>query len=109
MKNYQIKNVDYLGVVACALIVLAAIIFPFANPCTAEDGIACTWKAEQHGNGAGSSFTDYYGLTIYHPRAAAPGVGVAEQGLGGHLTHRQEPILLPGKYITHSYGGPMAE
>lgn len=63
----KLKNIDWPGTVAAALLVVALPVFPFVNPCETEDARVCTWSADTAGNAAGSSFTDFYGLTLYHP------------------------------------------
>lgn len=60
-------KIDWRSTTAAIGIVVLLLVFPFANPCQSEDGTACTWHAASHGNGAGSSFTDFYGVTLYHP------------------------------------------
>ena len=47
------------------MMMLLLLFFPFANPCQSEDGYACTWRAESHGNGLGNSFTNFYGVNLY--------------------------------------------
>lgn len=59
----KIKNINWPGTVAAALLAVALPVFPFVNPCETEDARVCTW----HADAAGSSFTDFYGLTLYHP------------------------------------------
>lgn len=49
------------------LFCVGLLVFPFVNPCTAEDGKVCTWNAQERGNGKGTSFTNFYGATLYHP------------------------------------------
>lgn len=63
----KIKNINWPGTVAAALIAIALPVFPFVNPCETEDAPVCTWHADTAGNGTGSSFTDFYGITLYHP------------------------------------------
>lgn len=63
----KIKNIDWPGTVAAALIAIALPVLPFVNPCESEDAPVCTWHADTAGNAAGSSFTDFYGTTLYHP------------------------------------------
>lgn len=63
----KLKNIDVIGMVCAVLITLGLLIFPFINPCTAEDGTVCTWNAAEQGNGQGHSFTNFYGVNIYHP------------------------------------------
>ena len=53
------------GIIACIMMMLLLLFFPFANPCQSEDGYACTWRAESHGNGLGNSFTNFYGVNLY--------------------------------------------
>ena len=60
-------KVDIIGAGVAVLIAVTLLIFPFINTCTTEDGAACTWRADITGNHAGQSFTDYYGITLYHP------------------------------------------
>ena len=55
-------NAGFAGVV---LVVLA--LLPFLNPCETEDGSVCTWNAQEQGNGQGTSYIDFYGITIYKP------------------------------------------
>ena len=63
----KIKNINWPGTVAAALLAVALPVFPFVNPCESEESRVCTWRADAAGNAAGSSFTDFYGLTLYHP------------------------------------------
>ena len=56
---------DAPGIIACIMMMLLLLFFPFANPCQSEDGYACTWRAESHGNGLGNSFTNFYGVNLY--------------------------------------------
>ena len=67
----RLKNIDVVGTVAAVLIALLLILFPFINPCETEDGTACTWNAAEQGNGRGYSFTNYYGVNLYHPWSLA--------------------------------------
>ncbi len=67
MSEYRIKKVDVVSTVAAVLIAGLLLIFPFINPCEAEDSTVCTWNADTRGNGEGHSFTNYYGVSIYHP------------------------------------------
>ena len=60
-------KIDLIGAGVAVLIAVTLPIFPFINPCTTEDGAACTWRADITGNHAGQSFTDYYGITLFHP------------------------------------------
>ena len=60
-------KIDIIGTGAAVLIAVTLLIFPFINTCTTEDGAACTWRANITGNHAGQSFTDYYGITLFHP------------------------------------------
>ena len=60
-------KIDIIGAGVAVLLAVTLLIFPFINPCTTEDGAACTWRADITGNHAGQSFTDYYGITLYHP------------------------------------------
>lgn len=60
-------KIDWRSTIAALVILVTLIAFPFANPCQSEDAKACTWNASEAGNGNGQSFTDYYGLTIFHP------------------------------------------
>ena len=55
-------KVDWRATIAAAATVIVVCGFPLVNPCSAEDGVACTWNAQEAGNGVGSSFTDFYGL-----------------------------------------------
>lgn len=66
-ERIKLKRIDWLGTVAAALLAVALPVFPFVNPCETEDARVCTWHADAAGNAAGSSFTDFYGLTLYHP------------------------------------------
>lgn len=66
-KKIKLKNIDVRGTVAAILLAIALPVFPFVNPCETEDARLCTWSADAAGNAAGSSFTDFYGLTLYHP------------------------------------------
>ena len=65
-KKIKLKNIDWPGTVAAALLAVALPVFPFVNPCETEDAAVCTWHADTAGNGVGLSFTNFYGLTIYH-------------------------------------------
>lgn len=48
------------------LFVIALALFPFFNPCTTENAVACTWHAAERGDGTGWTFTDYWGaVTLY--------------------------------------------
>lgn len=67
MSEYRIKNVDWFGTIGAILLVLFLVLFPIINQCETEDGTACTWNAATHGNGKGHSFTNFYGVNIYHP------------------------------------------
>lgn len=60
-------KINKLNVAALALTALAVTLIPFTIPCDTEDATACTWNASEQGNGAGSSFTDFWGITLYHP------------------------------------------
>lgn len=60
-------RIDWTATIAALGIAATLLIFPFANPCQTEDGTACTWHAETSGNGSGTSFTDFYGVTLFHP------------------------------------------
>lgn len=60
-------RINWRDTLAALLITATLVVFPFANPCQTEDGPLCTWNASESGNGNGRSFTDYYGITIYHP------------------------------------------
>ena len=60
-------KIDIIGAGAAVLIAVTLFLFPFINTCTTEDGAACTWRANITGNHAGQSFTDYYGITLFHP------------------------------------------
>ena len=60
-------KIDIIGAGVAVLIAVTLLIFPFINTCTTEDGAACTWRANITGNHAGQSFTDYYGITLFHP------------------------------------------
>lgn len=60
-------KIDWIATISALAIVAGLLVFPFANPCQTEDGTACTWHADAAGNGAGSSFTDFYGVALYHP------------------------------------------
>ena len=60
-------KVDIIGAGVAVLIAVTLLIFPFINTCTTEDGAACTWRADITGNHTGQSFTDYYGITLFHP------------------------------------------
>lgn len=66
-RKIKLKRIDWPGTVAAALLAVALPVFPFVNPCETEDARVCTWKSDTAGNAAGSSFTDFYGLTLYHP------------------------------------------
>lgn len=59
-------KIDWPATIAAIVIVAGLIIFPFANPCETEDAPVCTWNAAESGNGEGRSFTNFYGLTLYH-------------------------------------------
>ena len=59
--------IDWRATMSAAFIAVALLVFPFANPCETEDGTACTWNADAQGNGTGHSFTNFYGVNIYHP------------------------------------------
>lgn len=63
----KLKNIDKVGTIAAVLIFVGLFLFPFINPCQYEDDPVCTWDAVNHGNGLGHSFTNFYGITIYHP------------------------------------------
>ena len=63
----KLKEVNVIGAVSAALIAALLLVFPFINPCETEDGTACTWNAAEQGNGRGHSFTNYYGVNLYHP------------------------------------------
>lgn len=63
----KLKNIDWPGTVAAALLAVALPVFPFVNPCETEDAPICTWHADTAGNGEGRSFTNFYGITLYHP------------------------------------------
>ena len=67
MSEYRIKSVDWFGAIAALFLVLFLLFFPLLNPCQTEDGTACTWIAAEQGNGRGHSFTNFYGVNIYHP------------------------------------------
>lgn len=67
MSEYRIKNVDWFGTIGAILLVLFLMLFPIINQCETEDSTACTWNAATHGNGKGHSFTNFYGVNIYHP------------------------------------------
>lgn len=67
MSKYHIKNVDWVGAFCALLIAVFFLVFPFINPCEAEDSALCTWNADIAGNGTGDSFTDFYGITLYLP------------------------------------------
>lgn len=60
-------RINWRSTIAAAFITATLLAFPFVNPCQAEDGTACTWNASESGNGSGTSFTDFYGLTFYLP------------------------------------------
>lgn len=60
-------RINWRDTLAALLITATLVVFPFANPCQTKDGALCTWDASESGNGNGRSFTDYYGITIYHP------------------------------------------
>lgn len=60
-------KINWRDTIAALLITATFVVFPFANPCQTEDSALCTWTASESGNGTGRSFTDYYGITIYHP------------------------------------------
>lgn len=66
-KKIKLKNIDVRGTVAAILLAIALPVFPFVNPCETEDAAVCTWHADTAGNAAGASFTDFYGITLYHP------------------------------------------
>lgn len=55
----------YLTAALFLATVLLVVVFPFINPCMAEDATACTWRADVQGNGSGWTFTDYYGAPLY--------------------------------------------
>jgi len=57
-------KIDWRATSAAIAILTMLTLFPFVNPCETEDGTACTWDAQTTGNGAGSSFTDYYGVFL---------------------------------------------
>ena len=59
-------KVDWPSTAFAALILLVLLVFPFANPCETEDAAVCTWNSQTSGNGSGTSFTDFYGIGIYH-------------------------------------------
>lgn len=59
-------KVDIIATLSALLIAALLLIFPFVNPCTSEDGTACTWTADTSGNERGQSFTDYYGITTFY-------------------------------------------
>lgn len=63
----MIIKIDWPATISALLIAATLVIFPFANPCQSEDAKACTWNASEAGNGNGQSFTDYYGITLFHP------------------------------------------
>lgn len=63
----RLKRTDYVGAGVAVLLAATLPVFPFINPCTTEDSTACTWRADITGNHAGQSFTNYYGVTLYHP------------------------------------------
>lgn len=65
-RKIKLKRIDWPGTVAAALLAIALPVFPFVNPCETEDAAVCTWHADTAGNGEGLSFTNFYGLTIYH-------------------------------------------
>lgn len=60
-------KVNRLNTVFAAIIAIGLLVFPVLNKCPTEDARACTWHAEMQGNGTGTSFVDYYGITIYLP------------------------------------------
>ena len=60
-------KIDWPATITALLITATLAIFPFANPCETEDVKACTWNAQTAGNNTGRSFTDYYGITLFHP------------------------------------------
>lgn len=66
MDDYQIKNARWYSLVGIVLLTLVLLMLPWVNPCESEDAIACTWNAEAQGNGIGRSFTNFWGLVIYH-------------------------------------------
>lgn len=63
----KLKSIDKVGTVAAVLIALLLVFFPILNQCQTEDSTACTWNAAEQGNGRGHSFTNYYGVNLYHP------------------------------------------
>lgn len=60
-------KINWPNTIAAIGIVLMLLVFPFVNPCQSEDGLACTWSAQEQGNGIGINFTDFYGVTLFHP------------------------------------------
>lgn len=61
-------RIHWRDTLAALLITATLVVFPFANPCQTEDAQVCTWNAHTQGNGAGTSFTNYYGAHIPWPR-----------------------------------------
>lgn len=64
VKTTKAEIATFVGVL---LVALTFLVFPFVNPCETEDAALCTWNALDHGNGIGSTFTNFYGIIIYHP------------------------------------------
>lgn len=60
-------KVNWTNTVIAAILGVGLLVFPVLNKCQTEDARACTWHAEVQGNGVGTSFVDYYGMTIYLP------------------------------------------
>ena len=59
-------KINWRNTAAAAATLLALLVLPFANPCEAEDSLVCTWNASEQGNRVGSSFTNFYGVNLYH-------------------------------------------
>lgn len=60
-------KINKLNSAAALATLLVLATFPFFNPCETEDARVCTWDASSQGNGTGTNFIDYYGLTVYLP------------------------------------------
>lgn len=60
-------KINWLNTAAAAATLLTLLALPFANPCETETSSVCTWNASEQGNRVGTSFTNFYGITIFHP------------------------------------------
>lgn len=59
-------KINWRDTIAAAATLLALLVLPFANPCETETAAVCTWNAQEQGNRVGSSFTNFYGVNLYH-------------------------------------------